>query len=367
MEIISYLAPYHETESGVEKKIQSQIKALENNNCIVYRCVDNVSIFQNIVVKKDIQFLLKSYQNISELLHSENIVYCRGIQDYLVMFFLLLKKRKCKLAFEIQTIEKQEFLSTKSCIGRVHAILDSIFGGHIKSHSDGIVSVTNEVMEYNRVITKNRCKYLILGNGIDVDNIPMRNLSSNDCMTQINVLCVAQVAKWHGVDRFIRGLHEYESTSDKRNIVLHIVGDGPELPYLKELTSELNLQDNVIFHGFKSGKELDEMFEMCHIALGSLGGFRINMHEMSSLKSGEYCARGMPFVIAAKAIDFPDDWPYILHVLETEESINMDDVIMFANRVMADTNHPQIMREYAEQNLDWSIKMKKLKEFLESL
>ena len=155
--------------------------------------------------------------------------------------------------------------------------------------------------------------------------------------------------------------------ANSTKIVLHIVGDGPELPYLKELTDELGLNENVIYHGFKSGEELDEMFDMCHIALGSLGGFRINMHEMSSLKSGEYCARGMPFVIAAKAIDFPDDWPYILHVPETEDSINIDDVIMFANRTMADTNHPQIMREYAEQNLDWVIKMKKLKEFLESL
>lgn len=33
----------------------------------------------------------------------------------------------------------------------------------------------------------------------------------------------------------------------------------------------------------------------------------------------------------------------------------------------ADPGHPQKMRSYAEEHLDWSVKMKKLKGFLEAL
>jgi hypothetical protein len=35
--------------------------------------------------------------------------------------------------------------------------------------------------------------------------------------------------------------------------------------------------------------------------------------------------------------------------------------------VYEDFDHPQKMRAYASKNLDWSVKMKKLKSFLETL
>ena len=173
---------------------------------------------------------------------------------------------------------------------------------------------------------------------------------------------------WHGIDRFIRGLHEHNAHyANSTKIVLHIVGDGPGLPHLKDLTNNLGLNENVIFHGFKSGKELDEMFDMCHIALDALAGFRKGLTEISSLKSREYCARGIPFIASSRDADFPDGWEYVQKIPDDESSIDMNLVIDFANRVMADPEHPQKMRKYAEEHLDWMAKMKILKEFLESL
>ena len=37
-------------------------------------------------------------------------------------------------------------------------------------------------------------------------------------------------------------------------------------------------------------KELNEMFDMCHVAIGSLAGFRVGLTEFSSLKNREYCS-----------------------------------------------------------------------------
>ena len=172
---------------------------------------------------------------------------------------------------------------------------------------------------------------------------------------------------WHGIDRFIRGLQDYQSSNNQIQINLHIVGDGPELPHLKELVSELNLEKNIIFHGYKYGEELNEMYKICHIALDSLAGFKRGLTEASSLKSREYCACGIPFLVSLNDADFPSNWEYTLRVSNDDTPINMNTVVEFANRVMADPEHPQKMRRYAEEHLDWMVKMKVLKEFLESL
>ena len=109
------------------------------------------------------------------------------------------------------------------------------------------------------------------------------------------------------------------------------------------------------------------MFDICHIALDALAGFRKGLTETSSLKSREYCARGIPFIASSKDADFPDGWEYVQKIPDDESSIDMKLVIDFANRVMADHEHPLKMRKYAEEHLDCMAKMKILKEFLESL
>ena len=56
-----------------------------------------------------------------------------------------------------------------------------------------------------------------------------------------------------------------------------------------------------------------------------------------------------------------------MRVPPDESPIDIDPVIDFAQKICSDPDHPKKMRKYAEENLDWSIKMKKLKGFLESL
>jgi hypothetical protein len=91
------------------------------------------------------------------------------------------------------------------------------------------------------------------------------------------------------------------------------------------------------------------------------------LKEASILKAREYCARGTPFIYGIADPDFPPDFPYILHVPADESPIDIEQVLAFAKEVCADPDHPQKMRRYAEEHLDWSVKMKKLKDFLEAL
>jgi len=87
----------------------------------------------------------------------------------------------------------------------------------------------------------------------------------------------------------------------------------------------------------------------------------------SELKCREYCSRGIPYIIACDDSDFPDDFPYILRLPHDDSPIDMDQILPFVSSICQAHNHPQKMRLYAKDTLDWSVKMKKLKGFLEDL
>ena len=362
--------------SGARKKIISEIKCLRRLgvevNHVHPKYIVNTKISFIIYRLFEPFYLLRLRKHYSK----KTVIYIRRATGYLNCFpSLLLTYRHPKnylVVLEPQDIGRRTQIYwphnlSRTLVSLYDYISMVLFEKKLKNNVDAIVSVTNEITNYNSDLTKNKLSYMTLGNGLTVQSYNVRKPKRFHKNDVIDVLIVALVEHWHGIDRFIRGLHEYESTPDKRNIVLHIVGDGAELPHLKELTAELNLQDRVIFHGFKSGKELDEMFDMCHIALDALAGFRKGLTELSSLKSREYCARGIPFLMASKDADFPEGFNWIQMVPADEQPIDMNTVVNFTNRMMADPEHPQKMRRYAEEHLDWMAKMKVLKEFLESL
>ena len=386
--MITYIAglEYRENQfkcklTGVEKKINFQLSSLQAIDCNYAGKVISLKYPK----KSLIYYIINSFyfsKNIHKTFKSAgsgDIIYIRHLSAVLPIFcevlYSSLRKRKYKIVFEINALEREGYYArvfenkSELIYRRLYFLYSLIFivlcEKRLLSCGDGLVSVTNEISNYYQNLTDKSLKYLTCGNGVNVSLFQIKLIPK--VMDVINVLIVATVCEYHGIDRFIHGIHEYESATDKRNIILHIVGDGPELPHLKELTVELNLQDNVIFHGFKSGKELDEMFDMCHIALDALAGFRKGLTETSSLKSREYCARGIPFIASSKDVDFPDGWDYVLKITDDETPVDMTSVVDFANRMIEDPEHPQKMRRYAEEHLDWLAKMKVLKEFLESL
>jgi hypothetical protein len=91
------------------------------------------------------------------------------------------------------------------------------------------------------------------------------------------------------------------------------------------------------------------------------------MNESSTLKAYEYCSRGMPFILSSPDPQFPDDFLYIYKPPADETPLSIDEIIHFTTAVCGDLGHSKKMHEFALKNLDWSIRMKKLKEFLESM
>jgi hypothetical protein len=277
------------------------------------------------------------------------------------VFAKFASKYGCLIITEHQSLELQEMRINKMWL---RYISESIYGASILRNVAGLVGVTKEICDYEVKRSRDLNKHCFTnGNGIEVSSVPIRKTPAFDGKN-LELLSVAQVAKWHGLDRLIYGIAENKNHISVR---LHIVGHGSEISALKKLVSDLALERSVLFYGFKTGEELDAFFDKCHIAVGSLGLHRIGVSEGSILKVREYCARGIPFIYGAMDSDFCEDFPYLVRVAPDESPIDLNVVFSFADRALSDTEHSVKMREYAKENLDWSIKMKKLNDFMNEI
>ena len=97
-----------------------------------------------------------------------------------------------------------------------------------------------------------------------------------------------------GVDHLIRAVRILvnRGVSDFRAV---IVGDGPALPSVRALAQRLQLEDFIVFAGYRSGDEL-----IAHISAFDIGVIPDPVNEandlMSMNKVFEYCALGLPTV-----------------------------------------------------------------------
>ena len=184
----------------------------------------------------------------------------------------------------------------------------------------------------------------------------------------VEFIGVAAVHYWHGYDRLIHGLHRYYMSGGEEIIIFHIVGLGPEIESLKQLAINLKLGERVMFHGIKTGSELDELFNRVDIGIGSLGLHRSGISASATLKAREYCARQIPFIVAGYDSAFKENLIWRLQVSSNDEPIKIQDVLNFSNQFRADAaicpiaDYRDEMRDYALKNLSWDVQIRKILE-----
>lgn len=381
MRLIYLCRSFDSRDTGVDKKISAQVQCLVDHGVDASICSFSVdSVVQQHAnkrvkhvpipitkqspgiigkVKREHQ-IDRALEKLILKLKAQDILYLRNPYPFPGISKILRQPRACKIVIEYQAIEPSEYrLKGKYW----YLLIDFLFGNAIRKYTDAIVGVTDEITRYEVSRSGDHEKpHVTIGNGFDVASVPIRQLPAYN--GDLHLLCVANVNRWHGLDRLFQGLAAYNETP---KVILHIAGDGAELPHLQKLAGDIGINDRVVFHGFTTGKALDALFDQCHIAVGSLGIHRKGLMQTSELKGREYCARGIPSIIACADLDFPPDFPYILHFPPDENPIEIERVLAFAKKVCGDPNHPEKMRRYAEEHLDWSVKVKKLKDFLETL
>lgn len=194
-------------------------------------------------------------------------------------------------------------------------------------------------------------------NGIDVSNVPVRKPR---CEDKLHILALASMSYWHGYDRLIRSLAQYKGNE---KIVIHMVGgnDGGCLDEWKELTTQLGLDDSVVFHGQMTGNALEEMFDMCDIGVNSLAMYRKGFAVTMELKAREYIARGLPFVCAVEDPALSDSEETFWLRIPNDDSIpDMEQIVKFALDMKKDISHVSKLRKLAENRMTWEMQYKKV-------
>ncbi|GCD09729.1 hypothetical protein [Clostridium tagluense] len=320
------------------------------SNDSFYPVYNKINNYRNLNI-----FSIFIYNYIRE--NEPQILYIRKYNYYNIGYKMILyakKKTKCYLLWEIPTYPyKMEFTKNNKYLAYV---LSKFLDYKIEKICDKIIVILGQNIKVKS------SKYLIIRNGIKVDKIKTKDIKDiediNVNKNCLNLVGVAIVHFWHGYDRIIEGLKNYyDSNKGKDLVYFHIAGDGAEIPNLKKLVDNYNLNSYVIFYGDKTGQDLDELFDKCNMGIGSLANHRKGLMKDSALKNREYCARGIPFVIASDDDGFNRDYKYILRINPDESPVDINKIIKFYDSIKND-KYIEEMRSYAEQNLTWDAVMK---------
>lgn len=190
-------------------------------------------------------------------------------------------------------------------------------------------------------------------NGIDLARVKERQHKAAD--DSIHLLCVAMFMDWHAADRIIEGIAEYENSPQAENVMLHLVGEGEKLPSLRSLTKSLKIEDRVVFHGYCDSHKMDELYDMCDVAVASLGFHRIGVDVASTLKTREYLAKGIPFVYSGNIdvfVNNPVD--FCMKIPADDSPVDIEDVVNFFRNLTEGESVADLtsrIRAYAEEHV----------------
>lgn len=349
MKILYFTYHGFSEHSGISKKMRYQIKALQESGHQVDVCSYdfdeqgnrvrwiNDQVLQNYgkgklaAIKKRIDYKAVAQYAIK---HNIRLVYVRSFNNanpFTVHLFRKLKEAGIKVVMEIPTYPYDlEFIGASFRI-RMNLKIDQRYRHQLAALTNGIVTFTDEETIFGQ-------RTIRISNGVDFEHIPLRCPIKKEPNTQeIHLIGVAEVHYWHGFDRLIAGLGEYYQNSKQTiKIHFHIVGgvadsemyNSIHAPGFRELIDKYDIAEYIHFHGPMYGQELDELFNLCDFAIGSLGRHRSGIDKIKTLKNREYAARGFSFIYSETDEDF-DHMPYILKAPADESPIDIEKLLKF--------------------------------------
>lgn len=369
MKKIAFLAFVPGNEKGIIKKIKYQIKALEKLELNIEKIIilNQLYYFKNkkigkFYVKKNI--IQKIFRKIEEVFYFSklkdfslyeniDIIYMRtvGIYPWSKSYFKFLKKINKKIILEIPTYpydkEKSKF--------NILNMLDKHQRIKLYKYVDRIVTYSED-----KEIWGIPC--INISNGIDLSEILLINRKEKK-NNKIIFTSVSNCSFWHGIDRFLESLDKYNQQENKKDIIFNIVGEGTESNNIKEIVSKSEYLSKIVkFQGFKTGIELDKIYNETDIGVGSLGRHRSGLHTMRALKNREYCAKGIPMIFSE---DDPDlrEVSFVYSVTPDEKLIDVEHVIKWYENLQIQSKD---IRKYAE-GFSWDIQMKKVLDEIEKI
>lgn len=355
--------------NGISKKISYQVNALKACGMDVQLCYMEESsskkrVVDGIVIADYGNGTMSKIRKRTEFSSIVNhaidnnieFVYIRSNHNANPFTIQMVKKMKeagMKVVMEIPTYPYDSEYRAQKMSKQIFQ--DRIFRNNLAKQLDAIVTFS----DYDTIFGQRTIR---ISNGIDFGSVSLKTIVNNTSQ-ELNLIGVAEIHKWHGFDRIVKGLAEYYSQPQNYIVRFHIVGyfysaEGED--EFRKLISDNQMEKYVILYGKKHGEELDEIFNKCDFGVGSLGRHRVGIQKIKTLKNREYAARGIPFVYSETDSDF-DQMPYVLKAPADESAINIIDIIDFYRK---QTMSPLEIRD-SIKHLSWEHQMKiVLKEIL---
>jgi len=203
-----------------------------------------------------------------------------SMYDPYQLTFLYLCKKPVYLVHH--TLEAPELSLAGGVSGQVRSKLDNLLARFAIPRAEGVIGVTNEIVNYELERSRIKTKTHVYPNGIawqDFDIIDKRTITIPE------LLFVANFSPWHGLDIFLEKLR-----ASNEHVILHLVGDVPH--ELIKLTDDFR----IIVHGKLSLEQIKNLSQRCWIGLASFALFRNRMKEACPLKVRQYWMLGLPVV-----------------------------------------------------------------------
>ncbi|MEN9907925.1 MAG: hypothetical protein RLZZ540_1066 [Bacteroidota bacterium] len=192
-------------------------------------------------------------------------------------------------------------------------------------------------------------KVLVLPKGIDLNQFENKNTANPDKISAIVTRSLLPEYRHEIIIKAFGILHQKGI-----DFSLTIIGNGKQLPFLKELTSALNIENKVIFTGRIPNTKLPEQLQKSN--------FYISMPVTEGVSASlfEAMACGCYPIVS----DIPGNQSWIHH-RENGQLITIDDFEMLANEILwafentSIRNHAVLSnREFIENHVDYKTNMK---------
>lgn len=347
--------------NGISKKIVYQVDALRNCGVATELCFLEINktghcrmVDDKVIANYGSGTMAKikkriCYRAVTNYVKENDIrfVYIRSAHNsnpFITHMLKELHSAGVKIVMEIPTYPYEGQFKGAPLKNHIRLFLDILCRQQMAKQIDKIVTFTN----HNEIFGR---ETITISNGIDFSRIRLKKTIPSQTL---HLIAVAELHYWHGYDRILEGLKGYTGS---REIIFHIVGDDKtqEGEKLKALTEKYNLTQSIIFHGALSGEQLDEVFDISHFGIASLGRHRSQITNIKTLKNREYAARGLAFLYSETDDDF-ENQPYILKAPADDTPIDIEKIINFHNSL---TLSPEEIRA-SIKNLSWDVQMQKV-------
>ena len=318
---IAYLACVDSPESGVKKKIDSQVAAWSflGHEVRPFFLTTSASGKQNFYkLWARFNLLNPCTACINDIANfSPDIIYFRDNGFTMLNIVLLCRFRK-KIIVEINSdyLSEGKLTRTRDFSAWREYWLNILTLPIFYHLIGGMVCVTNEIAKLP--FYKSAFPKTVVPNSIFIDKFSIVKTLNTD-EKKIRLFFIGTPGQpWHGIDKLMTLMQKLGP-----DFFLDIV--GPDRHALEQTAS---IPDNVAVHGYLPYNNYAKIISKAHIACSTLALHRKNMSEACPLKSREYLAQGFPIIIGYTDPALRDEKPDFILALPNREDIFEDPAIV---------------------------------------